>query len=1495
MNANDISWQTINNFFKNNHILVTHHIDSYNTFFSKGIQEIFKDRNPIRFFKEYDKETKQYKYECELYLGGINADKLYYGKPIIYDADNEGMEREHYMYPNEARLRNMTYGFTIQYDVDIKFKILIDKEDGSTGKDKFRLHEETHKLEKILLGKFPIMLQSNLCLLNNLAPEARFNLGECRNDPGGYFIIDGKEKVIVSQEGRADNMLYVLEDINDLYSYAAEIRSVSEDASKPVRTLSVRIVREQPSLSNNQIVVNIPQVRKPVPLFIVMRALGIISDKDIIQTCLLDMEKNNNYIDLFIPSIHDAGNIFTQISALDYIRLLTKGKTIAHVQQILMNYFLPHIGELNFSAKALYLGYIVKRLLNVYVGSEKPTDRDSYQYKRIAVSGILIHNLFREYYKLQQDDIYLKMDKEYFYKHSQQGFKNWHSIIDMIISNKSLFFSNKIVETGFKKAFKGDWGAEAHTKKPGVAQELNRLSYWGFICQLRKTNLHIASDGAKIIAPRLLNPTQYGLLCPLHSPDGGNVGLHKHLSTSTHITSGCSGIPYIRYLRKLGMKILEECSLTYLSNTTKIFVNGGWVGCTHNPIVIRDTMKLHKRNNNIDIYTSIAFNISRNELSICTDAGRPIRPLFYMMNDQLSTERDGVLESYNDKSITWNQIVRGFSKQSKDVLEPTCKISITEKSLGMLIINAAVVEYIDTQEAEGIVLANSEHKREDFKEKRVTHTEIHPSLIFGVMANQIIYPENNPYPRDAFSCGQSKQAVSLYNSNYHNRLDKSAFVLNYGQIPLTKSRYLDYITNEQHPYGENAIVAIMCYSGYNVEDAVIFNEASLKRGMFRTTYYNTYEAHEELERVGNINIETKFMDIMDTNVVGLKPGYDYSNLDKKSGIIKENTVVTDKTVVIGRGTNSITALNTYIDNSVVTKKGQVGIVDKSFMTQGEEGKRLAKVRIRAERIPDIGDKFCSRAGQKGTIGIILPEADMPCTEDGLRPDIIVNPHAMPSRMTIGHLVETLTSKVSTLYGAFGDCTAFQNKGSKHKELGTLLTHKGYHASGCQILYNGMTGEQMESEIYFGPTYYLRLKHMPKDKINYRAKGPRTVLTRQTVQGRANNGGLRIGEMDRDCLIAHGMTAFIKESMLVRGDQYYMAICNKTGCIAVYNKSKNIFLSPMADGPVKFIGNLENELNIINISKYGRDFSIIRVPYAFKLLLQELQAMNIQMRIVTEDNVDQLLSLTEGDDVFKLTGYTNIKELTDAIKYEDFDKEVPSIKEKSSVEEEVGLDNKTFNPFWVPSKAPFAEAAPTNLQFAPPGVGQLESFAPDVGDKDLHRFRSNIPGGQVMMIAGPYEDQIAEVIDFDEETSEYLLHVGTEDEGEFFYDKGSGMKTPPPGQERHPHVAPQGVPSPMWTPDSPAISPANSQSSGPSYMPPSPMWEETAAAEPQQSEEERGSEVNLPEVPDEEGKDIIKKITSINKQDTTGLDKLSAVEEEEEITEEGKSTDIKKIT
>ena len=1210
-------WKIINTYFRDNpEYIVKHHLDSYNTFFKTELSQILQENNPIHIFKEQDPKTQAFRYQCKLYIGGKKGTKIYYGKPVIYD------KREHYMYPNEARLRNMTYGFSIHYDVDVEFTIK------NPETQEFEVTNTT--LEKIYLGKFPIMLQSNLCILNGLAPDVRFNMGECRDDPGGYFIIDGKEKVIVCQEKFADNMLYIRDKVNDIYSHAAEIRSASEDASKPRRTLSVRIVAPSETMTNNQIVVSIPNVRKPVPLFIVMRALGVISDKDIIQHCLLDLD-NEDYVDFFRPSIHDAGYIFTQPAALKYIATLTKGKTISHVLEILMILFLPHVGELNFTQKAFYLGYMVKRLLRVYMQEERPTNRDSYKYKRIEVSGMLIQKLFVEYYKLQLRNIFKKIDKEYHYH--TPTYQNKH-FTGLITNNLSLIFADRIVEEGFKKAFKGNWGAAAHTKRLGVVQDLNRLSYFGFICHLRKLNLPLPGDSAKIIGPRLLNGTQWGLLCPIHTPDGGNVGLHKHLAIAAQITTNCSGYPLINWFKKRGMQLLEECSLDFLANTTKVFINGNWVGSLKNPQEIMKNIKLYRRNGILPLMWSFYWFQEASEILIWTDAGRLTRPLFYVKDGKPSYEQDFIKELVEKDKLTWKECIYGFG----DHPENACQLNDEEITPILEKKTAGIVEYIDVQEEEGVMIQRDEI------DQYTTNIEIHPSFILGIMANQIVFPENNPYPRDLFSCGQSKQAVSLYNSNFQNRIDKTAIVLNYGQIPIVKSRYLKIATQERHPYGENAIVAIACYSGYNVEDAILINRGALDRGLFRTTYYNMYEAYEESSKVGNTTIDSTFTNIENANVVGLKPGFDYSHLDKY-GLIKENTPLNDKVIVIGKSMNSLTTAGTSIDMSVAPKKGQKGVVDKAFLTEGEEGFRLAKVRIREERIPAMGDKFSSRVGQKGTIGRILNEEDMPFTDGGIRPDIIVNPHALPSRMTIGQLIECLMAKACVMYGGFGDSTAWMNKGPKDKIFGKMLTNMGYHSSGTQVLYNGLTGEQIETSIYIGPTYYMRLKHMVKDKINYRARGPRTALTRQTVGGRANNGGLRIGEMDRDVLIAHGLTKFLNQSLLERGDEYFMAICNKTGTIAIYNENKDIFLSPLADGPIKFTKNVENGLNIVNVSRFGRSFSIVRVPYAFKLLYQELQTMNIQMRLVTSDNIDQLMPLMKGSEKpLKKIAKENIKKL-----------------------------------------------------------------------------------------------------------------------------------------------------------------------------------------------------------------------------------------------------------
>ena len=1225
----DFSWKLIDKYFTDNpYNLVAHHLDSYNKLVSENIFQIFRENNPVRFLESFDEsDDSDERNECLLYLGGKEGNKVYFGKPIIYDEN-----KSHYMYPNDARLRNMTYGTTIHYDVDVEF-IYYENDERK---------EHTLTLQQIYLGKLPIMLHSKLCILNGLPRDVRYNMGECKNDYGGYFIIDGKEKVIVSQEKFADNMIYVkVNKADELYSHIVEIRSVSEDTSKPIRKTSVGIVAPTSSYTNNQIVVNIPNVRKPIPLFILMRALGVESDKSIIEHCLLDLEQNKRFIDLFIPSIHDANMIFNQQTALEFIATFIKRKTLSGVLDILMNYFLPHLGTTNFLDKAYFIGYMVNRMIRVFTKEEKPTDRDNFRFKRVELSGTLLYDLFREYFIIQNTRLRRNIDSEYNLHRAEYKL----DFISLIENNYSIFFKERIWEKGINKAFKGNWGSQENTKKIGVVQDLNRLSWNSFISQLRKFNLPLDAS-AKVVGPRLLHSSQWGYIDPVDTPDGGNIGLHKHMAISTIITSGSSVIPMIEWLRaKTYIKLLNECSPNELYYLSKVFVNGRWIGSLENPLETCQLIKMYRRNGLIPTYISVSFLYNSNELYIYSDAGRVTRPIYYIENGKASFQRNDIKELMNTSDFTWNNIVTGFNNKSDsnfslsnnkfyDINELYNQFKkgdeVVESEFEK---NQAIIDYIDPSEEENSLIASNLSDLK--KNKYYTHLEINPSLLFGVLGNLVIYPEDNPSTRNAFSCGQSKQAVSLYNTNYQNRIDKMGVVLNYGQVPLIKSRYLEYINKEEMPYGVNTIVAIMSYTGYNVEDAILINEGSIKRGLFRTTYFSSYESYEESGKISGSNINSKFSQIHTlNNVQGLKPGYDYSQLDEY-GLIKEETQMTDNTVIIGKITYDSMDNDVVTDASVFTKKGQLGFVDKSFLTEGEEGTRIAKIRIREERIPAIGDKMASRAGQKGTIGLIIPEEDMPYSADGTRPDLIINPHAIPSRMTIGQLMETLFGTACVTYGGYGEGTAFAVKGANTKVYGEMLVNAGFHSSGNQILYNGMTGEQLTTEIYMGPTYYMRLKHMVKDKINARARGKRTNLTRQTNQGRANDGGLRIGEMERDGILAHGASNFLNESFMIRGDEYYMAICNKTGGIAVYNSSQNVFLSPFVDGPLKFHTGVDGNMNLENISRFGRSFSIVRIPYSLKLLIQELQVMNIQMRIITEDNIDKLMGLSYSDNINKL--------------------------------------------------------------------------------------------------------------------------------------------------------------------------------------------------------------------------------------------------------------------
>ena len=1240
-------------------------------------------------------------------------------------------------------------------------------------------HVSSFRLEQIYLGSFPIMVQSKFCILSGMTKEMRFSLGECLSDVGGYFIISGKEKAIIPQEKFGNNMLRVQIPTDDKYDWSADILSVSENISKPIRGLSVR-----KHAQTGQIVVLLPNVRSPVPLFIVFRALGIISDRDIIEMCLLDLEQYKDFVQDFRSSIHDAGSIFTQRDALEYIALLTKWKQLHTAQLILADYFLPHIGETNYLQKAYYLGYMVLKLLRAKNGLDQPTDRDHFKYKRLELVGTLLSDLFREYYTVQLHKFHTAFESQMYFKRGQYA-----SHLDNLISDthKPIFQNIRDVHQGIKKAFKGNWGGQPHTKRIGVVQDLNRLSSNSALDHLRKTNLPIDPSMVKVVALRVLHASQWGLFDPIDTPDGGNIGLHKHLSIMTHVTRQVSREPMIHWMRQklTQFYLLSDLRPTIASKMSKVFVNGYWLGATTEPIQNMKKMLLHRRNGLLPIYTSISFDYRENILYIHTEGGRVCRPIFYWDEDTHSFSSSMIpslfekhsptsslsTETETKKQITWEKIVSGFNEKKlktfnteegkiyelSELYEITTE-EVKEKTPKRFIKNKAILEYVDNMESQYSLIsldppsATSTSKlphthSDDPQDKTLTktskqtpkwtHQEIHPSLNHGMMCNLIIFLENNPASRNNFSCTQSKQAVSMYHTNYQTRMDKTSVILNAGQNPLMKTRFLEYINGETNPYGVNAIVAIMCHTGYNVEDATLVNEGALQRGLFKTTYHTTYSAHEENNQTKSSHFVLSFAQSANVkNLVGTKSGCDYSHLDE-NGMIKEGTEVDDKTVIIGMISKDITPGSTDTDPrdcSVFPKKGQVGIVDKVFITEGEEGQRIAKVRIRETRIPAMGDKLASRAGQKGTIGMIVPECNMPFTAQGIRPDIIINPHAIPTRMTIGHLVECISGKACAQMGGYGDCTAYNNDGSKIQVFGDILSSLGYHSSGNEILYDGLTGQQIEASIFMGPNYYMRLKQMVKDKINYRALGPNTALTHQPVSGRANDGGLRVGEMEKDAIYAHGISFFLQESLLDRGDHIYLAICNQTGMTAIYNPERNLIFSPMADGPVKYSGSLEtSDMRLDVVSKFGRSFSVVKIPYVMKLFMQEMLACGIQMRLITEDNIQQLESMSFSHNLSLMMDESGSESALAKVKrivtkhvaekrYEPLeDKTPPQITAKNMFE----TYPETISPSYAPGSP--AYAPPFGSQESPPYAPGSPAYAPSFGSQESVQYAPNSPG------------------------------------------------------------------------------------------------------------------------------------------------------------------------
>ena len=1315
-------WDILDLYFKNHRYPFSgHHLDSYREFIKNQIPYIVKSHNPITMIKYDEDDGKEEVLKVEIFIGGKEGTELNVSRPIIYE---DGCPK--LITPYDARMRNLTYETHIFADVLVHV----------TTKDGDMPRTEPKTFKNVAIGSIPIMLHSDICILKNQGSSILSKLGECPFDTGGYFIIDGKEKVIIAQEKIVTNKLFVssLKDDKD-FSHKGIIRCVEDNGNLLPSNVQFYFVRNPIIVEGNRaeenvsnkyakskgaIYVSIPSFKEKIPLFILFRAIGVQSDKEIYQTIFgkgyNDIEKN--YFDNLIrPSITDAKYIHngkeyyvdTQQKAIDYLKFKVQYGTIDHVKMVLSKDFFPNIKL--FENKKKYLGYLTLQFIKTAKGLLPLSDRDSYIYKRVDISGSMLAELFQEAYIKLRDNIRNTIDRKYYEDFGKNRKMEFHNFINTINSNNIYkIVDHLIITQTFAKSLKGQWGLINNSDPElGKVQDLSRISYIGSLSHIRRVNMPI-DRSIKVTEPHKLHSQQWGIMCPYETPDGASIGYLKNLAILAKITAGIDVTNIKKCLQDIGVIPLKICNIYSNKNITNVFVNGTLFGITGDPLFVTRLLKAYRRNGLINILISISFNITVNELRIFTETGRPSRPLLILKYNHKNKKNE--IQVYNKKNDfkNWFDMLNGdfYNLDSKeknddyyyidkyinplkkskrkiggsfaffDSIFPTEKFedtsdtsdtsennilnhidpvkyggigskgSIEEESdssdssddssddrsddsssddenipdinkyhnyyrnkyssiLDKLEETSACIEYLDSEESDTCLIAMNENEIGPHH----THMEIHPSTILSVVSGNIPMSNHNSSARNVFHAAQSKQAIGIYATNFNKRFDTMSYILHYPQRAIINTRIAQYTSSDYMANGYNTIVAIMTYSGFNQEDSIMINKATIDRGLNSLSYYKSITATSKIisqnERVifGNpILMRDKGIKIN-----GIK-NKNYEHLDE-NGFIKEGTYVPEGQEVIIVGMINIREIIKeykngvftdvkkeiiHTDVSISTDNSLFGKVDKVYKSEKIAGNdsTICKVRFLKIKKPEFGDKHCSRHGQKGVLGMIIPEENMPYTKDGIRPDIIINPHAIPSRMTIGHLVECIFAKLCCIDGVLGDASVFIP--IEKETIYKGLKNNNFNKYGNEILYNGFNGTQIETEIFIGPTFYFRLKHMVAEKINARGVGKVVGLTRQPTEGRRKGGGLRIGEMERDTVLSHGISNFIKESMMERSDKFCWCICKRCGTLVSYNIKENI--------------NICRSCN-------NDDVAVIQTPYAFKLFIQELETMGIQPRLNTE--------------------------------------------------------------------------------------------------------------------------------------------------------------------------------------------------------------------------------------------------------------------------------------
>jgi len=1114
MKSENKNWSVIQNILKNEGI-ARQHLNSFDEFVDDGLQSIIHEVDHV------DIENAEYPYKIQL-------GKIKLQQPRMMELDGSIT----HVTPAEARLRNISYAAPIMMEASVI-------EDGKTLESRF-----------VHIGDMPVMVKSHGCILHSFANQKLIEHGEDPKDPGGYFIINGSERVIVGLEDLSYNKIIVdAEKIGGKIVHKAKVYS---------SIVGYRAKLELIMKEDGLIVAKIPGSPVDIPVVTLIRALGLESDKEIASVVSL-VETIQNELE---GSFEKAGDVPTPKEAVVYIsKRIAPGMLeefqIKRAETLLDWGLLPHLGKHpeNRKEKAFFLGEAACKLIELKLGWIEPDDKDHYGNKVIKFAGQMLADLFRTAFRNLVRDMKYQLERS----GQKRGLNAVAAAIRPgIISDKL----NNAIATG-------NWGRG----RVGVTQLLDRTNYLSTISHLRRVQSPLSRTQPNFEA-RDLHSTHFGRICPAETPEGSNCGLVKNLALSAIISQNVPSEDVVEILYNSGVNDLVTATNDMKKGGTRIFVDGKLIGFHKNGKKLTEVMRDLRRTAKLHPHVGISIYEPDQEgatarLYVNCNAGRVLRPLIIIANNK-SLLTDEFIDKISKKLISWNDLIR-----------------------------MGIIELIDANEEENCYVTFDATNT-----KKFTHVEIFPSAILGAGASIIPYPEHNQSPRNTYESAMAKQSLGFSTPMMNTSTYVRQHFMLYPQTPIVTTKSLNLLGMEERPAGQNCVVAVLPFDGYNIEDAIVLSRSSVDRGLARTFFYRIYDA-EAKQYPGGMRDNFEIPNA-DDNIRGYKGEKSYRVLEE-DGIVATESSVTGGDILIGK-TSPPRFMEEYKefessgpyrrDTSIGVRPSETGVVDTVVMTQSHEGGKMYKIRVRDMRVPEIGDKFASRHGQKGVLGILAKNEDLPYTEQGVTPDVLINPHAFPSRMTVGMMMESVTGKAAAVRGKQFDGSAFV--GEKMDVVKNILDKAGFKYSGKEKMYDGRTGKSFLVDVFIGVVYYQKLHHMVADKIHARARGQVQMLTKQPTEGRARGGGLRFGEMERDCLIAYGASMLLKDRLLDESDKTEVLVCEKCGLTGFHDARKRKFVCAQCGD--------------------NAPISSVSVAYAFKLLLQEILSLNVAPRLKLKERV-----------------------------------------------------------------------------------------------------------------------------------------------------------------------------------------------------------------------------------------------------------------------------------